>query len=45
VPVRDDAAEDREQQDRQLPENVVQPEVERRLRQIEDQPNSRWSAS
>jgi hypothetical protein len=38
VTVRDHAAEDREQQDRQLPQEVVQPEEERGLRQVEDQP-------
>ena len=38
VAIGDDAADQREQQDRQLPEKVVEPEEERRLRQIEDQP-------
>ena len=38
VAVGDDAADEREEQDRQLAEEVVEPEVERRFRQLEDQP-------
>ena len=38
VAIGDDAAEHREEQDRQLAEEVVEPQVERGLRQLEDQP-------
>ena len=33
-----DAADQREEQDRQLAEEVVEPEVERRVGEVEDQP-------
>ena len=38
VPIGDDAADEREEQDRQLAEEVVEPQVERGLRQLEDEP-------
>ena len=41
VAIGDDPADQREEQDRQLPEEIVEPEEERRLGQIEDQPGLR----
>ena len=38
VAIGDDAADEREEQDRQLAEEVVEPEVERGLREVEDEP-------
>jgi hypothetical protein len=38
APVGDHAAEEREEQDRQFAEERVEPEVERRIRQREDEP-------
>ena len=38
VAIGDDAADEREQQDRQLPEEIVEPEEERRLGEVEDEP-------
>ena len=38
VAIGDDAADQHEEQDRQLREEVVEPEIEIRLRQIEDEP-------
>ena len=41
VAIGDDAADQREQHDRQLAEEIVEPEVERRVGQLEDQPGLR----
>ena len=38
VAIGDDAADQREQQDRQLAEEIIEPEEERRLGEIENQP-------
>ena len=38
VPVGDDPANQREQQDGELPQEIVKAEVERGFRQVEDQP-------
>ena len=38
VAIGDDAADHREEEDRQLAEEVVEPEVERRFREVENEP-------